>query len=72
MRGTTAVQLVVILAVAAGLAYLVVNSADGWSDWVVFTVVVLAALGGSIAVWNRQYPHQSKKRVFTRDSESNW
>lgn len=72
MRGSTAVQLVVIVVVAAGLAYLVVNSADGWADWVVFTVVVLAALGGSIAVWNRQYPAQSKKRVFTRDSDSSW
>jgi hypothetical protein len=35
-------------------------------------VIVLAALGGAIAVWNRQYPQMSKKRTFTRDSESKW
>ena len=72
MRGTTAVQLVIIVAVAAGLAYLVVNSADGWADWVVFGVVVCAALGGAIAVWNRQYPAPTKKRTFQRDSDSEW
>jgi len=72
VRGTTAVQLVIIVAVAAGLAYLVVNSADGWADWVVFGVVVCAALGGAIAVWNRQYPAPTKKRTFQRDSDSEW
>lgn len=72
MRAATAVQILIVLAVACGLGYLVVNSADGWADWVVFTVVVLAALGSAIAVWNRQYPAQSKKRIFTRDSESDW
>jgi hypothetical protein len=51
---------------------LVASGADGWEDWVVFGVVICAVIGGAIAVWNRQYPAQSKKRVFTRDSESNW
>jgi hypothetical protein len=72
VRGTLVVQWLVILAVAAGLGYAVVKSADGWADWVVFGVVVCAALGGAIAVWNRQYPAMSKKRTFTRDSESEW
>jgi hypothetical protein len=72
VRGTTVVQFVIILAVAIGLGYLVVDSADNWADWVVFGVIICAALGGAIAVWNRQYPAMSKKRVFTRDSDSKW
>ena len=72
MSGTAVVQTLIVLLVAVGLGYLVIDSADGWADWVVFAVVVCAAVGGAIAVWNRQYPAQSKKRVFTRDSESDW
>ena len=72
MRATTVVQFVIIAVVAGFLGWLVVDSADGWADWIVFGVVVCAALGGAIAVWNRQYPAMSKKRTFTRDSDSNW
>ena len=72
MRGTLVVQWTIILLVAAGLGYAVVHVAKGWAGWVVFAVIVSAALGGAIAVWNRQYPHVSKKRTFTRDSESKW
>ena len=72
MSGTAVVQTLILIAVAAGLGYLVVDSADGWADWVVFGVVICAAIGGAIAVWQRQYPTQGKKRVFTRDSDSNW
>jgi hypothetical protein len=72
VRGTVVVQWIIILAVAAGLGYAVTRSANGWADWVVFGVIVCAALGGAIAVWNRQYPAMSKKRTFTRDSDSKW
>ena len=72
MRGTVVVQWIIILVVAAGLGYAVVKGAHNWASWVVFGAIVCAALGGAIAVWNRQYPAMSKKRVFTRDSESNW
>jgi hypothetical protein len=72
VSGTAVVQTLIVLAVAVGLGYLVADSADGWADWVVFAVVVCAAIGAAVAVWNRQYPAQSKKRVFTRDSDSNW
>jgi O-antigen/teichoic acid export membrane protein len=73
VSGTTIIQFVIVVLVAAGLGYAVVQSADGWADWVVFGVIVCAALGAAIAVWNRQYPAQTKKRTFTRDSdESNW
>jgi hypothetical protein len=72
VRGALVVQWLIILAVAAGLGYAVTRSANGWADWVVFGVIVCAALGGAIAVWNRQYPQMNKKRTFTRDSDSNW
>jgi hypothetical protein len=72
VQGKVIVQWLIIIAVAAGLGYAVTRSANGWADWVVFGVIVMAALGGGIAVWNRQYPAMSKKRTFTRDSESNW
>jgi hypothetical protein len=72
VRGTVVVQWLIILAVAAGLGYAVTRSANGWADWVVFGVIVCAAVGGAIAVWNRQYPQMSKKRRFTRDSDSKW
>jgi hypothetical protein len=72
VRGGTVVQILIIVAVACGLGYLLLESADGWADWVVFGVVVCAALGGAIAVWQRQYPAPTKKRTFRRDSESEW
>jgi hypothetical protein len=72
VRGTLIVQWLIILAVAAVLGYAVVAVAKGWAGWVVFGVIVMAALGGAIAVWNREYPAMSKKRTFTRDSDSNW
>jgi hypothetical protein len=72
VRGTLVVQWLIILAVATVLGYAVVEVAKGWAGWVVFGVIVLAALGGAIAVWNREYPAMSKKRSFRRDSESNW
>ena len=72
MRGRLLIQILIFAAVAAVLGYALLESVDGWADWVVFSVVVLAALGGAIAVWNRQYPHATEKRTFTRDSDSNW
>lgn len=72
MRGTLVVQWLIILAVAAALGYLVVQVAKGWAGWIVFGVIVLAALGGAIAAWNREYPYRTTKRRFTRDSESDW
>ena len=67
-----AIQIGIFAVVAAGLGYVLLESVDGWADWVVFGVVVMAALGGAIAVWNRQYPAVSQKRTFTRDSDSKW
>ena len=64
------VQVVAIVVVIAGLAYVVSGSADDWSDWVVLGAIVFTALGMAIAVHQRQYP--TKKRTFTRDSDSRW
>lgn len=72
MRTGTIVQMAVFLLVAAGLVYVVIYVADGWADWVVFGGIVLAAVGVTIAYHNREYPYASKKRSFTRDSDSRW
>ena len=70
--GKLVIQIGIFVVVAAALGYVLLESVDGWADWVVFSVVVLAALGGAIAVWNRQYPAATQKRTFTRDSDSKW
>jgi threonine/homoserine efflux transporter RhtA len=72
VRGRLLVQILIFAVVAAALGYIVLGSADGWADWVVFGVVVMAALGGALAVWQRQYPAATQKRTFTRDSDSKW
>jgi hypothetical protein len=72
VRGTAVVQWTIIILIAAGLGYAVVHTAHNWASWVVFGAIVCAAIGGGIAVWHRQYPAATKKRAFTRDSESKW
>ena len=72
MRPSIVVQTVIFLLVAAGLGYLVVQVATGWAGWVVFGVLVAFALGVAVAQWQRQYPAATKKRRFTRDSDSQW
>ena len=72
MSTTGAVTTFILLIAAIGGIMLVADGADGWEDWVVFGVVIAAVVGGAIAVWQRQYPAASKKRVFTRDSDSKW
>jgi hypothetical protein len=69
---TGVVATFVLLIAAIGGIMLVADGADGWEDWVVFGVVICAVIGGAVAVWNREYPAASKKRVFTRDSDSRW
>jgi hypothetical protein len=44
--------------------------ADSWADYVAFGAFVLTLIGFAIAVNKRQYP--TKKRGFTRDSDSRW
>ena len=72
MRGRTLAQILIFAVVAVGLGYVLLESVDGWADWIVFGVVVMAAVGASLAVWQRQYPAATQKRTFTRDSDSRW
>jgi hypothetical protein len=60
--------LVVVLAVV--LAVAVLSVVDGAADWIVLGAIVVAAIGTMIAVNNRQYP--TRKRAFTKDSDSKW
>ena len=62
-----------LLAAAAFLGVLVAAAmtlSDGWADYVVFAAFFITFLGFAIAVNKRQYP--TKKRGFTRDSNSRW
>jgi hypothetical protein len=44
--------------------------ADEGSDYIVFGAFFLTLLGFAIAIHKRRYP--TKKRGFTRDSDSRW
>jgi hypothetical protein len=61
-----AAQGLFLLGVAAGLGYLVINSADGWADWVVFGVIVLTAYGFAVAVSPKIFAR--RKRTISRES----
>ena len=60
-----AAQGLILLGVAIGLGYLVVNSADGWADWVVFGVIVVTAYGFAVAVSPRLFAR--RKRTISRE-----
>ena len=72
MRASTAVQTVIFLVFVGVLAFAMTRVSTNWANWVVFAVVVMAAFGGAVAINQRRYPHKTKKRRFTRDSESRW
>lgn len=63
---TRVTQGLIILGLAIGLMYLVVNSADGWADWVVFGVIVLTFYGFAVAVSPRLFAR--RKRTISRES----
>lgn len=60
-----AAQGLVLLGVAAGLGYLVINSADGWADWVVFGVIVVTTYGFAVAVSPKLFAR--RKRTISRE-----
>ncbi len=64
------VQLLVAALFLGVLVLAAVLIADGWADYVVFAAFFLTFLGFAIAVNRRQYP--TRKRGFTRDSDSRW
>jgi hypothetical protein len=64
-------QGLVVLAVVALIVVLGVTSVvDGWEDWVVLGGILVAVSGVAVAVNNRRYP--TRKRTFTKDSDSRW
>jgi protein-S-isoprenylcysteine O-methyltransferase Ste14 len=63
-------QALVVVLLAALLAVAVVIVVDGWADWVVLGGILLAVIGVMVAVNRRQYP--TRKRSFTKDSDSKW
>jgi hypothetical protein len=64
-------QALVVLSVVAVIVVLGVTSVvDGWEDWVVLFGIVVAVSGVAVAVNNRRYP--TRKRTFTKDSDSRW
>jgi hypothetical protein len=62
-----AVPTIIVAVLAIGLGYLVVNSADDWSDWVVLGVIILTAIGFAIAVAPNIYAR--RKRTISRSSD---
>jgi hypothetical protein len=65
-----ALQLLAAALFLGAIAVAAVLIADDWSDYIVFGVFFLTFVGFAIAVNKRQYP--TKKRTFTRDSDSRW
>jgi hypothetical protein len=63
-------QALLVILLAAVLAVAVVSVVDGWADWVVLGAILVAAMGIMVAVNRRQYP--TRKRSFTKDSDSKW
>jgi len=63
-------QALVVILLAAVLAVAVLSVVDGWADWVVLGGIVVAVIGTMMAVNRRQYP--TRKRSFTKDSDSKW
>jgi hypothetical protein len=61
---------VVFALVVAVLAYWAIGVADDSTDWFIFGGIVVATVGFAIAINRRQYP--TRKRAFTRDSQSRW
>jgi hypothetical protein len=64
MQSNTALQVVIVLVVAAIGAYAVIEVAHGWGDWVVLGVIILGVYGASLALHQRRFT--TKKRSFVR------
>ena len=70
MRFPVWMQALLVVLLAAVLALAVTSVVDGWADWVVLGGILVAVVGMMIAVNNRRYP--TRKRTFTKDSDSKW
>jgi hypothetical protein len=64
-------QAIVVTLICVVVAVLGITSVvDGWEDWVVLGGILAAVVGMAIAITNRRYP--TRKRAFTKDSDSRW
>ena len=70
MRATFWIQALIVAVIVAGLALVVTDVVDNWSDWVVLGVIVGTTIAVAFTVMNRQYP--TRKRSVKRDSDSDW
>lgn len=71
MRFPAWLQGLLVLSVVAVIVVLGVTSVvDGWEDWVVLGGIIVAVSGVAVAVNSRRYP--TRKRTFTKDSDSKW
>jgi hypothetical protein len=70
LRSAFWIQVLVVAVIVAGLALVVTDVVDNWSDWVVLGVIIGTTIAVAFTVMNRQYP--TRKRRFTRDSDSDW
>jgi uncharacterized membrane protein len=71
LRSTIWMQALVVVAVVVVGALAITDVVDDWTDWIVLGVIVGTVLAVAATILNRQYP--TKKRAFTRDSDSsNW
>lgn len=70
MRFPLWMQALGVLLLVVVLVLSVTQVVDNWSDWLVLGVIAGTTIAVAFTVYNRQYP--TKKRTFTRDSDSNW
>jgi protein-S-isoprenylcysteine O-methyltransferase Ste14 len=63
-------QVLLVLALVAVAVLAITDTVSDWSDWVVLGGILVAVIGFMIAIHQRQYP--TRKRAFTRDSDSDW
>jgi hypothetical protein len=70
LRSAFWLQALIVAAIAATLVLAVTDVVDDWSDWVVLGVIVGTTIAVAFTIMNRQYP--TRKRRFTRDSDSDW
>jgi nicotinamide riboside transporter PnuC len=63
-------QALLVGMLGVALALIVTDVVDDWTDWIVLGVIIVTVFATAAAVMNRRYP--TRKRAFTRDSDSNW
>lgn len=64
------IQALLVAMLVGALVLAVTDVVDDWSDWVVLGVIIFTTIAVAFTINNRQYP--TKKRSFTRDSDSDW